>query len=187
MAFDWTQVEGYRDDMTAEEKVELLTSFEQKPSDDGKKWKEQFDKASSELAATKKQLRAKMTEDEQREAERAANDAAMKEELEKYRKNDAIRSSKVSLMGMGYDESMADEMADALYNGDNKAIFEAMKKHNEAMQKAMKEEILRGTPTPPGGDQGESKSGAAMLAERIGKERATADKAANDIISNYYM
>jgi hypothetical protein len=186
MAFDWTQVEGYREDMTAEEKVELLAGFEQKPADEGK-WKAQFDKTASELAAVKKQLKAKMTEDEQREAERAANEAAMKEELETFRKNDAIRSSKVSLMGMGYDETMADEMASALYSGDNKAIFEAMKKHNEALQKAMKEQILRDTPAPSGGKSDEKKSEAVLMAEKIGNDTATANKAADDIIAKHYM
>lgn len=186
MAFDWTRVEGYREDMTAEEKVELLTGFEF-PVDEGAKWKNQFDKASSELASVKKQLKAKMTEDEQREAERAANDAAMKEELETLRKSDAIRKNKVSLMSMGYDEAMSDEMAQALYEGDNKAIFEAMKKHNEALQKAMKEEILRGTPAPNGGTTEENKSEAVRIAENIANAQSTANKTAEDVISKYYM
>lgn len=186
MAFDWTKVDGYREDMTAEEKIELLGGYEP-PADESAKWKSQFDKTSSELASVKKQLKAKMTEDEQREAERAASDAAMREELETLRKNEAIRSNKVSLMGMGYDEAMADEMASALYNGDNKAIFEAMKKHGEALQKSLKEEILRNTPTPPGGTKDDDKTEAVRMAERLGKGMIDANKSANDIIAKHYM
>lgn len=186
MAFDWTKVDGYREDMTAEEKVELLTGYEP-PADEGAKWKGQFDKASSELASVRKQLKAKMTEDEQREADRAAADAAMKEELEALRKSDAIRKNKESLLSMGYDNAVSDEMAQALYSGDNKAIFEAMKKHNEAMQKAMKEEILRGTPTPPDGKKDEEKSEAVRLAETVGKSMSGADKMADDIVAKHYM
>ena len=186
MAFDWTKVDGYREDMTAEEMVALLAGYET-PADEGAKWKGQFDKASSELASVKKQLKAKMTEEEQREAERAANDAAIKEELETLRKDAAIRSNKVSLMGMGYDEAMADEMASALYSGDNKAIFEAMKKHGEALQKSIKEEILRGTPTPPGGNKEDEKSDAVRMGEMVGKAMGSANNAADDLVTKYYM
>ena len=85
MAFDWTKVEGYREDMSADEKLALLDSYEARednpapPKEDpthaptpaptpakGMVSKAQFDKVSSELAAVKKQLRGKMSEDPER-------------------------------------------------------------------------------------------------------------------------
>ena len=76
MSFDWTKVEGYREDMTAEEKLSLLENMDtdpnpqpdpepdpaptpsKAPSREGMISKAQFDKVSKELAAAKRQLRA---------------------------------------------------------------------------------------------------------------------------------
>lgn len=198
MAFDWTMVEGYREEMTAEEKVELLTKFElPKPATEtDTKLKAAFDRTSSELASAKKKLKefeARMSDEEKRELERQAaeeerakKEREMQEELDTLRKNDAVRTNKVMLLGMGYDEAVADEMASALYAGDNKAIFEAMKKHSATQEQAIKEKLLRGTPTPPGGGSDQSKSDAVRIAERSGSETSAANKAANDIVSKYY-
>ena len=61
---DVTQIEGY-ETMTAEEKLKALEEFDvPDPDYSGFVKKEQFDKAASELATAKKQLREKMTEDE---------------------------------------------------------------------------------------------------------------------------
>lgn len=95
MAFDWTKIEGYDESMSAEEKLTLLEKIEE-PEPEAKKEepapapkpigsqvsKQQYDKVSSELAALKKQLRSKMTEDEQREADRLATEEAMKMSLQ---------------------------------------------------------------------------------------------------------
>ena len=77
MAFDWTKVEGYSEDMTAEQKLELLNNLpDPEPANEPEVQipkgamisKAQFDKVSSELASVKKQLRSRMTEDEAKEA-----------------------------------------------------------------------------------------------------------------------
>ena len=91
MAFDWNGVEGYREDMSADEKLALLDNYtpptpnepEEKPNKPqepepkpapkpGYIPKRDFDKLSSDYAALKKQMRSKMSEDEQREADRQA-------------------------------------------------------------------------------------------------------------------
>ena len=60
MAFDLTKLAGYREDMTADEKLALLEAYEAPVPDDAeaKKWKAQFDKTASELAAANKALKA---------------------------------------------------------------------------------------------------------------------------------
>lgn len=197
MAFDWTVVDGYREDMTAEEKVQLLAGFElPKPAPDAdSKLKSAFDKTSSELASAKKKIKefeARMSEEEKRELERQAaeeervqREREMQEELDRLHKNEAVSNNKITLLSMGYNDSIADELANALYSGDNKAIFEAMKKHGAAREQALKEEILRGTPTPPGGKSDDAKSDAVRLAESLGSEASAANKAADDIVNMY--
>lgn len=165
MAFDWTKVEGYREDMTSEEKLALLDSVEMEnttnptqentPSPAANKnvvSKAQFDKVASELAAAKKQLRSKMSEDEQREADRAAADAAKDEELKLLRREKALNSYKASYLAHGYDEKLAEEAAIAMVDGDSDAMFAAMKRHAANVEKDMRAKILKETPVPPNGN-----------------------------------
>ena len=60
MKIDITKIEGYRDDMTVEEKLELVLGYEiPEPDYSGYVKKSVFDKTASELADVKKQLKAK--------------------------------------------------------------------------------------------------------------------------------
>ena len=186
MAFDWTKVEGYKADMTDAEKVALLEKFTMPEPTEGIIAKaQQFDKVSSELAAVKKQLKEKMTEDEQREAERLAAEKEMKEELDTLRKEKNVNAHKASFLAQGYDEKLADKAAKAMADGDMNTVFAMMKQHGEDREKALKAEILKGTPTPPAGEGGDEKSDGEKLAERLGKEAAASNKAANDILAHY--
>lgn len=186
MAFDWTKVEGYKADMTDAEKVALLEKFTMPEPTEGIIAKaQQFDKVSSELAAVKKQLKEKMTEDEQREAERLAAEKEMKEELDTLRKEKTVNAHKASFLAQGYDEKLADKAAKAMADGDMNTVFAMMKQHGEDREKALKAEILKGTPTPPAGEGGDEKSDGEKLAERLGKEAAASNKAANDILAHY--
>lgn len=188
MSIDWTTIEGYREDMTAEEKLTLLENHEpaapaNEPAAESKKEpapavnqkgvvsKAQFDKVSSELANAKKQLRSKMTEDEQREADRAASELAMKEELETLRKEKMLSNYKASYLSLGCDEKLADEAATAMADGDMDAVFAAMKKHTANMEKELRAKILKETPVPPAGnnsDEAKEKQRLAALRANFG-------------------
>ena len=150
---DVTQIEGY-ETMTAEEKLKALEEFDvPDPDYSGFVKKEQFDKTASELAAAKKQLREKMTEDEvvkQKEKEE-------REELEsKYNKllrESEISKHKAKLLALGYDESLADETATAMADGDSEKVFINQQKHLTAFEKKVRAEALKDTPKPtPDGD-----------------------------------
>lgn len=186
MAFDWAKVEGYREDMTPEEKIALLASYVEPQTDGAAKWKAQFDKASSELAAAKKQLKAKQTEEEQKEAERAENEKKVLDELNELRKERTVNQYKQSFMEQKYDAETAEAMAKAIADGDMSGMFKALKKGNEGMEQTIKTELLRGTPKPGGGDPDSEKlSDGEALAKKIGGMRAAADKATSDVLSHY--
>lgn len=185
MAFDWTKVDGYKEDMTNDEKVALLEKFTMPEPTEGFIAKTQFDKVSSELAAAKKQLKEKLTEDEQREADRLAAEKEMKDELEVLRKEKTVNAHKASFLAQGYDEKLADKAAKAMADGDMNTVFTVMKQHGEDREKALRAEILKGTPTPPAGEDGDDKSDGEKLAERLGKEAAASNKAASDILAHY--
>ena len=187
MAFDWTKVEGYREDMTDAEKIALLEKFSMPSSGGDMIAKSQFDKVSSELAAAKKQLKERMTEDERKEEERNAADAAMREELANLRQERAFEKHKASFLAQKYDVADAEAMAKALVDGDSDGLFKALSKANATAEKNLRAELMKGTPTPPsGGETKEEKSDAIKLAEQLAAADAQTAKAANDGLA-YYM
>lgn len=186
MAFDWAKVDGYREDMTPEEKIALLASYVEPQTGEATRWKTQFDKVSSELAATKKQLKAKQTEEEQKDAERAEKEKEILEELNELRRERTVNQHKQSFMEQKYDSETAEAMAKAIADGDMEGMFKALKKGNEGMEQTIKTELLRSTPKPKTGDHDhEELSDGEALAKKIGGMRAAADKATNDVLSHY--
>ena len=148
--FDWKQVEGYRDDMSAEEKLALLAGFEMPTGKTVSK--ETFDKTASDLAAEKKAraaaeklLKERMSEEEVKESERQKADEELRKELETLRKERAQAGYKSELLGAGYAETEANAMAELAANGDFVKMISELKKANELMKKAFRTEIMKGT------------------------------------------
>lgn len=182
MSFDWTKIEGYREDMTADEKLSLLENMNDDPvpqpdpdpdpkptptpapsAKDNMISKAHFDKVSRELAAAKRQLRAKMNADEIAEEQRKQEEEDMKLELETLRKEKTVSSHKASFLSQGYDEAMADEAANAMADGDMETVFAVMRKHGVVSEKALRAKILKETPVPPAGeDPGDAKNKKEM-------------------------
>ena len=159
MAFDWTAVDGYKEDMSADEKLALLDNYnppvpDEKPTINMKGYvtKTQFDSVASELAAAKKQLRSKMTEEEAREADRAAHDEAIENELKALRREKTISTHKASFLAQGYDDALASEAAVALADGDTDQVFAIMAKQRTNAEKALRQQILKDAPVPPAGE-----------------------------------
>ena len=173
MAFDWTTVEGYRDDMSADEKLALLDNYtpptpaepeptntqesapaakpapEPAPAKPGYISKREFDKVASDLAAAKRQLRSKMSEEEQREADRQAEIAAREEELQMLRREKTLSMHKASFMGLGLSEELANEAATTLADGDSDGLFDTLKRYQLGFEKSLRAKILAETPKPP--------------------------------------
>jgi hypothetical protein len=158
MAFDFTKLDGYKPEMSPEEKLALLDKYEpDKPDLTGYIQKSTFDKTASELAEAKRQLKAKQTEEERKEAERLEAEAAMKAELEALRREKTISDSKAKFLGLGYDEKLAAETAKALADGDMDKVFANQGIHIENVKKAERASALAGDPKPPAGGSGGAK------------------------------
>jgi hypothetical protein len=152
---DISKIEGY-ETMTAEEKLAALEAFEIPDVD---KMKSALDKATSEAAGFKKQLRERMTEEEAAKAKAAEDMASVMAELEKYRAKDAINEYTVQFLALGYDDKLAKSTAEALHKGDMATVFKNQATFVAERDKVMKAEMLKNTPVPPagGGDKGTSK------------------------------
>lgn len=147
-------IEGY-ENMTAEEKLAALEAMDLPDVD---KMKSALDKATSEAAGYKKQLRERMTKDEAEEAERSAREAAIQKELEQLRAEKVVDQHTAKFLGLGYDEKLARETATALASGEHELVFKNHAKFLADREKALRAEILKSTPTPPAGDGAVKKS-----------------------------
>ena len=142
------QIENY-ENMTVEEKLAALEAYE--PDMSGFVAKSQFDKAASELAAAKKTIREKMTEDEAKAAKEAEERAALETRVKELEHERAVNGYMAAYTAMGYDESLAKATAEALANGDTKTVFENQKAFQATREKALRAEILKATPAPSAG------------------------------------
>lgn len=147
---DTSKIEGY-DTMTPEEKVAALEKFSiADPDYSGYVKKDVFDKTASELAQTKKDLKARMTEDEVKKAEAEALLQKYREEAETLKKEKAISENKAKLISAGYDEALAEESAKALVEGDIATVLKNQQTVIENVKKVAKGEAMAST-TPPAG------------------------------------
>ena len=145
-----TKIEGY-DTMTAEEKVKAFESFNiPDPDYSGYVKKDVFDKTASELAQTKKDLKARMTEEEIAKAEHEAELNKYKEQAQTLQREKNISENKAKFLSLGYDDTLAGETAEALENGDFATVFKNQQVVIENVKKIAKGEAMASTPAPAG-------------------------------------
>lgn len=152
MGIDITKIDGYREDMTAEEKLALLDKYEPpKPDYSGYVKKDHFDKTASELAEAKRKLREYMSEEEKARADREAKLVELETQLQALQKEKSITEYKAQFLALGYDEKLAAETAAALAEGDMAKVLANQKVHLENVKKAAQAEALGNMPKPPAG------------------------------------
>lgn len=148
---DISTIEGYSE-MTPEEKLAALEAMEL-PEPDFTGWvkKDALDKAASEAASYKKQLREKMTAEEEKAEREAEERAALIARVEELEHEKTINGYVSSYLAMGYDEALAKSTAEALVSGDMETVFEHQKSFAQSREKALRAEILKSTPRPAAG------------------------------------
>ena len=152
MKIDTTLIPNF-DDLPEEAKAAILDmEFADVPDMSQFVAKAVFDKKASEAAELSKQLKSKMTQDEQVAAKQAEALAAMQSELESLRADKAISEYTAQFLGLGYDEKLAKSTAEALHKGDMATVFKNQASFNTTREKAMKAELLKNTPVPPAGN-----------------------------------
>lgn len=143
------QIENY-ENMTPEEKIAAWEAYE--PDYSGYVRKDVFDKTASDLAAAKKTIREKMTEDEAKAQQAAEEIELLRARVEELDREKKIGTYANAYLGMGYAEDLARSTAEALANGDTETVFANQKKHTEAREKALRAELLKSTPAPANGN-----------------------------------
>lgn len=146
---DLTAVENYAN-MTPEEKVAFFESYELPEVKDStseiNKLKATLSKANSEAAEYKRLWKEKQTEQERIESERAEAEKAMQEELASLRRGKVLGEYAKKCMGMGYDEALATECAEAMADGRFNDVFAIQQKFLEAKKKEIEASALNQQP-----------------------------------------
>jgi hypothetical protein len=151
MKINTGKIEGYAD-MTPEEKIKALEAYElADPDYTGYVKKEVFDKTASELADSKKQLREKMSADEIKAKEDAERQEKLQSDYDALLKKVSISENKAKLLALGYEDKLASDTAEAMTDGNLEKVFANQKKHLEAVEKKIREDVLHNTPKPEGG------------------------------------
>ena len=136
MRIDVNGIEGYAE-MTPEEKIAALEGYEFAEADNKEKPKPEtaksnseierlkaaLSRANSEAAESKRQLKARMSAEEQEAAEREERDRKLQEELEQLRKEKTVSGFTAKYLKLGYDEELAVATATAMADGDTDTVF----------------------------------------------------------------
>lgn len=189
-------IEGF-DNMSADQKLEALLGLDipdevdmSKFVDAGKyeKLKSANDKTSSELSTLKKQLSDRMTDEEKVKADADASVKDLQEKYDALLKESTISKYVAKYVAQGYEAKLAQETAEALFNGDMDKVFSNGEKFRESILKTAKADALRDTPRPGAGDKGQGNELTAQetLAVNIGKRTAQYNKQSSDIVSKYF-
>lgn len=151
---DTSTIEGYAD-MTPEQKVAALETAEY---DDNaaevQRLKNANDKLSKESAEWKRKHNALLSEDEQKKQTEAENRRALEEKVTALEREKNLNAHKAKFVGLGYDEALATETAQAMIDGDTDKVFANQQKFLAAHDKALKEGTMSGTPRPGAGGAG---------------------------------
>lgn len=195
MKIDTSGIEGFAE-MTAEQKLEAVLGLEMPDKVDLSDYvpKAQADKSAAEAANYKKQLAAKMTDDEAAAAAKAqelsdmqAKIAELEQANQKLMQAQTEAAYKAKYLALpGFDEKLAEETAKAMAAGDMDKVFANQQKANEAYEKQIKADLLKHTPGPSGGQNAEGVEPEAVeLAKRLGQGRAAARQSSVDVLKHY--
>ena len=163
---DTSRIEGYAG-MTPEEKVAALEAMEYEDnSAEVERYKNAASKANSEASEWKKKHNALLSEEDK--AKQAAEEelSALRKKVEEMEKEKLLANHKAQFLALGYEESLAQETAQAMADGDTAKVFANQKKFLEAHDKDYKAQLMGKTPTPPAGGQGDT---TLMTLERLRK------------------
>lgn len=165
--------EAYKEGMTEDEISAALETVGQGNEAEVNRLKAALSKANSEAADYKKQLRTKQTDDEAAAAAQKEEYNQLVQENADLKRSMALSERKAKLLAMGYDESLADETAVAMVDGDMDKVMANQNKYLEVQKKNIQADAMRKTPRPAAGDDGNG--GSMDYAKKIAEAQASGD------------
>lgn len=189
MKISTDSIQGFAD-MSDADKVTALLGLDLPDPVDMSQFvdKKVFDAKATEAANLSKQLKAKMTDDEAAKAQADADRKALEDKYTELLRKSTIAEHTARFIAMpGYDEKLARETAEALFDGNMDKVFENQQKANAAYEKKLRADLVKQDPKPDGaGGDDQEKDTAVEFAKKLGKQRADALKSANEGLKNYF-
>lgn len=173
---DTKRIEGYAQ-MTQEQKIAALEAYDS-PDPDYTGWvkKDLYDKAASDAASWKKKHNELLSDDEKKKQEQEERFASMEKELSELRAAKRVSEFKAKFIAQGYDETLAEDTAKAMAEGEFAKVLANQQKFLDVYAKQVKADALKKTPRPaPGIGNG---AGDADYAKKIEEARMNGDFAA---------
>lgn len=142
--------DAYKEGITVEEIESALEDVEI-PADQSaeiERLKAALTKSNSENAEWKKKHREALSEEERKAQETADLIKQLQEENAALTRESNVSKHKAKFLGMGYEEALATDAATAMVDGDMEKLFSYQQKHQEALEKKIRADALKGTPKP---------------------------------------
>ena len=165
--------DSYKEGMTEEEISDALEKIEDSKSDqlqknesEISKLRDAVSKANSEAAKYRRQLTAKQSDAKAAEINQKEEYEKLVQENTELKKSISISERKAELIGIGYEEKLANETATAMVDGNLDVVIANQKKYLEEQKKVIKAEHMKNTPRPKEGSvQAGSTDYAKMIAD----------------------
>ncbi len=181
MAFkiDVSKIPGF-ENLTPEQKQAIEGYQIPEPDYSGYVRKEVYDKAAGEAADWKRKHNALLSDEEKKKQQAADEKNALLTRVQELERREKIGGYKSKYLAMKYDEALAEETATALVDGDVEKVFANQQKFLADHDKAYKQQLLGGTPTPPAG-------GAPAGSVDYAKKAEEAQSRGDDAEAAYYI
>lgn len=171
MALNELLGDSYREGMSEEEISQAFEKVLAKRDAETAKLKNAFNKASSDVAKYKQDLKDHMSDEEKKANEQKELLEKLQKENEEFKKQSVITDNKAKFIGLGYSEDLAQQTAEALFNGDLTTFFTNQKAVWDAKEKEIRAGVMKDTPVPPAGSAGKSGVTLAQLRSMSVKDR----------------
>jgi hypothetical protein len=142
--------DAYKEGMTLEEIEAALADVEPPADQSGEieRLKAALSKSNSENAEWKKKHRDALSEEEKKAQETADLIKQLQERNATLERESGLAKHKAKFLAMGYDDALATDAAAAMVDGDTEKLFSYQQKHQEAFEKKIRADALKGTPKP---------------------------------------
>ena len=158
--------DAYKEGMTVAEIETALADIEF-PADQSaevERLKNALSKSNSENAEWKKKHREALSEEERKAQETADLIAQLKEQNATLLRESNVSKHKAKFLAMGYEEALAGDAAAAMVDGDMEKLFSYQQKHQEAFEKKIRADAMKGTKKPVA-----DKESGAVTREQLSK------------------
>ena len=142
--------DAYKEGMSLED-IEAALEAVEIPADmssEVERLKSANSKLSSENAEWKRKHREAMSEEERKAQEVADELKQLREQNATLLRESGVAKHKAKFLGMGYEEALASDAAVAMVDGDMEKLFTYQQKHQEALEKKIRADALKGTTKP---------------------------------------